>query len=52
MREWVEVEGWWALLARVGNKYAAALDTAGLPPGLYLLRLTGEQTASLKVLVE
>ena len=30
----------------------ATLDTAGLPPGLYLLRLTGEQSATLKVLVE
>ena len=52
MREWVEVRGSWALPARIGNKYAATLDTAGLPPGLYLLRLTGGQTATLKVLVE
>ncbi len=28
------------------------LDVAGLPPGLYLLRLQGEETATLKVLVE
>jgi len=52
VREWVEVRYSWALLARVGNKYTAALDTAGLPPGLYLLRLTGGQSSTLKVLVE